>query len=306
MRGDPEVSVVVPVFNAAATLRPLVSGIDDAMNALGVTHEIVLVDDGSTDDSWAIIQSLGREHSHVRGCRLARNAGQQAATYCGLLEARGAWVITMDDDLQTPPGEIRALWACAQSTGADVVFGVSGRRRHGLGHRLGTWVLRQMLRRVAPDYPDGSSFRLIRAGILSALPTRPGPWILVDAVLAWHTTAVATVAVAHEPRTTGRSGYSMVALVSIACTLLFAYSRVPLRMMTALGLLAATTSFGLGIFYVVRRLTVGAQLGFSALIVTITFSSGVILLCLGILGEYISRIHTMGSGEPAYVVKART
>ena len=306
MQPSHDVSVVVPVFNGAGTLRALFSAIQEEMRSLNLSADVIFVDDGSTDESWRVVLDLNAQHgSQVRGLRLARNCGQQAATYCGLLEADGNWVLTIDDDLQTHPREIRKLWAHAQATQSDVVYGVYTALRHGLVHRLGTRVFRMLLRRVAPTFPDGSSFRLIRADVVRSMPRMPGPWVLVDAVLARHTSDFTSVVVEHAPRESGRSGYTFPMLFAMACTLLFTYSRVPLRLMTALGLLSAVGSFALGLYYLFQKITVGAQIGFSALIVTIAFSSGVILLSLGILGEYISRIHAIGSGEAAFTIKAR-
>lgn len=300
-----DISVVVPVYNGAATLPKLFHGIQDVMASANLMFEVILVDDGSRDDSWRVISELKKLYGDVvRGFRLARNSGQQAATYCGLLESRGQWAVTIDDDLQTHPREIAKLWAHAQATQSDIVYGVYATLRHGMMHRIGTRLFRMLLRRVAPGFPDGSSFRLIRSEVLRSLAAHPRPWILVDPVLAWQTSDIASVIVEHGPGGTGRSRYSFFKLVAIACTLLITYSNVPLRMMTAIGLLSAVVSLGLGLYYLIQKLTVGAQLGFSALIVTATFSSGLILLSLGILGEYISRIHTMGSGEPAFTVKA--
>lgn len=305
MNARPEISIVVPVFNGASLLRTLFSGIQDVMASLKRQFEVLFVDDGSTDESWRLILELKNEHGDlVRGVRLACNSGQQAATYCGLLQARGDWVVTLDDDLQPHPREIVKLWDCAQSGHADVIYGVYATLRHGLLHRMGTRLFRMLLRRVSPTYPDGSSFRLIRGEVLQSLPANPGPWIFVDPVLAWRTPEVTTVVVEHGRREAGRSAYSLPAFMALAWTVLIAYSTLPLRLMTGIGILSATISFGLGLYYLVKKLTVGAQVGFSAMIVTTTFSSGLILLSLGILGEYIRRIHSMGMGEPAFTIKS--
>ena len=305
MPGSPDITVVIPVFNGASTLRALFSGIQDVTTSMSLSAEVVFVDDGSTDHSWRIVRELKTEHPDlVHGFRLARNSGQQAATYCGLLEAHGEWVVTIDDDLQPHPREIRRLWDHVQSNPADVIYGVHATSPHALMRRLGRRLFRTLLRRVAPHFPGSSSFRLIRSEIVRSIPRHLGPWVLIDAVLAWQTSDMSSVSVdAGGER--GRSGYTLSALVAVACALLFTYSTIPLRLMTGVGLLSAIVSFGLGVYFLIQKLTMGAQIGFSALIVTTTFSSGVILLSLGILGEYISRIHMMASREPAFTIKAR-
>jgi polyisoprenyl-phosphate glycosyltransferase len=291
MRSNPELSIVVPVFNGAGRLRVLYSELQDITGAMALDTEVIFVDDASTDESWRIIRDLKTEQpDRVHGFRLARNSGQQAATYCGLLEARGAWVITIDDDLQPHPREIRQMWEHAQSTRADVVYGVAAASPHGITRRLGRAAFRMLLRRIAPQFPGHSSFRLIRSEI--------------DAALAWQTSEMSSVVIDAGSFTGGRSGYAFSSLAAIAWALLFTYTTIPLRLMTASGLVSAIVSFALGTYFLVQRLTYGAQIGFSALIVTITFSSGLILLSLGILGEYISRIHVMASREPAFTIKA--
>ncbi len=304
MEDKPEISVVVPVFNSARMLPELFSGIREVMASMKMQFEVLFVDDSNSDESWSAILILKEQHgSPIRGFRLARNSGQQAATYCGLLQSRGHWVVTLDDDFQPHPREIIKLWQNAQEQCSDVVYGVYAKLQHRLLYRIGSRLFRILLRRVAPAFPDGSSFRLIRAEILRTLAARPGPWVLVDPVLAWQTSHITTVTVEHSGRRSGRSGYSFVKLVAMAWTLLVTYSKLPLRLMTVFGFLSSIVSFGLGLYYLLRKITVGAQMGFSALIVTTTFASGLILLSLGILGEYISRIHTMGSGEPAFTIK---
>lgn len=305
MEDKPDISVVVPVFQSAGTLPEVFSAIQDVMKILHLRFEAVFVDDSSHDDSWNVIVGLKKQHgSLVRGFRLARNSGQQAATYCGLLQSHGDWVVTLDDDMQPHPREIIKLWQYALEHQPDIVYGVYARLRHGLVHRAGSRIFRVLLHRMAPSFPDGSSFRLIRSEILRSLNPSPGPWVLVDPVLAWGTLHIQTVTVEHSPRRSGRSGYSALMLFTAAWTLLITYSKLPLRLITVLGFLSSLVSFALGIYFLVRKLTVGAQMGFSALIVTTTFSSGLILFSLGILGEYISQIHTMGSGEPAFTIKA--
>jgi len=271
---------------------------------MNLVCEFVFVDDGSIDQSWQVIRELKAEHSDcVRGFRLVRNSGQQAATVCGLERARGTWVLTLDDDLQSLPEEIPKLWEKANSQQIDVVFGVYSVLKHRFLHRLGSRIFRFLLRNVAPNMPAGSSFRLIKGEILQKFPQRSGPWVFVDPVLAWLTSDIATVDVQHAERRDGRSGYSFFKLVRMALTVLVIYTAMPLQMMIWFGLFSALVSFCLGLYYLILRLTANVPVGFSALIVTMTFAFGVILLSLGVLGLYISKIYVMGTGQPGFVIK---
>jgi len=295
--------VIVPVYNGAATLPPLCLGIRKAMEALSLSFEILLVDDGSTDRSWETIDSLhAGSPCDLKGYRLARNGGQQAATLCGLLRARGEFIITIDDDLQTPPEEIAVLWQAARDTQADVVYGVCPALKHNPVYNLSSRLFRRVFRLISGGYPDGSSFRLIRASTVRMMEITP--WVFIDAALSWVTENIVTVKVRHEKRRSGRSGYSPVKIANLALTLVIVYSTLPLRLMIWAGLGTSLVSFSLGLFFLYRKLTVGAQVGFSALIVTLTLTSGVILLGLGILGEYISRIYAIQTGRRPFTVKS--
>jgi glycosyltransferase involved in cell wall biosynthesis len=300
----PDISVVVPVFNSETRLKELFTRTCAVITSMNLDFEFVFVDDGSIDSSWRVVQELNAEFpERVRGFRLARNSGQQAATVCGLERARGTWVVTLDDDLQSLPEEIPTLWEKAKHQQADVVYGVYPEPKHHFMHRVGSRAFHILLRNVAANVPAGSSFRLIKGEILQMLPQRTGPWLFVDPMLAWLTSDMTTINVQHAERKDGRSGYSFFKLVHIALTVLVTYSALPLQLMIWFGLIAALISFGLGIYYLILRLTANVAVGFSALIVTMTFAFGVILLSMGVLGLYISRIYIAGTGQPAFIVK---
>lgn len=305
MKSKPDISIVVPVYNSAPTLHELAERIDAVARKMNWEWELLLIDDGSSDPSWTVILELKKKYPEVlKGYKLACNCGQQIATLCGLRHAVGHWAVTLDDDLQCMPEEIPHLLLTAQRMQADLVYGTFAVRRRGPLYNIATRLFRIVLRQVAPRYPDGSSFRLISGAIVQALPPVPGPMVFVDPMLGWLTSQIATVQVQHNMRKSGQSNYSFLKLINLALSVLIIHSTIPLRLMIWAGFFSALVSFGLGIYFFVRKLTVGAELGFSALIVTMTFAFGIILICLGILGEYISRIYTMGTGRPVFTVKA--
>lgn len=305
VRKNPNISVVVPVFNSESTLKELFARTHAVMSALKLDFEMIFVDDGSMDDSWKIIGALKADYAEcIRGFKLAKNSGQQAATICGLQHARGDWVLTLDDDLQSPPEEIPTLWYFAQKQQPDVVYGVCSFPRHYPLHNLGSRFFRLLVREVAPEVSASSPFRLIKAELLESLRGRLGTWVFVDPALASLTSDIATVAVRHEERRNGKSGYSLSTLVQLAITVVVIHGTLPLQMMIWFGLLSALGSFCIGIYYLILRLTSSTPVGFSALIVTMTFGFGLILLSLGILGVYVSRIYVMGTGQSGFRVKA--
>jgi polyisoprenyl-phosphate glycosyltransferase len=301
---EPDLSIVVPVYNGAGTLHELSLRSSAVMKSMGLRFEFIFVEDGSGDRSWEVIRELKETYGEqVVGIGLARNCGQQAATLCGLTHASGTWVLTLDDDLQTLPEEIPRLWEETVRTRADVVYGTYASLNHGVMHNLGSRCFRILFSRLAPNYPGESSFRLIRGEILKSLPPQPGPWVLVDPMLGWLSANIVTVPVKHGKREGGRSRYSLFKLVGLAVSLIILYSPVPLRLMIWGGLISSLVSFGIGAMFLYQKLTVGSQVGFSALIVTMAFGFSLILFSLGILGEYISRIYAMGTGRPAFTVK---
>jgi polyisoprenyl-phosphate glycosyltransferase len=300
----PDISVVVPVLNSQATLKDLFARTSSVLSGLKLDFEVIFVDDGSVDASWKTIHELKCSSADkVRAVKLARNSGQQAATVCGLQQARGRWVLTLDDDLQFPPEEIPKLWTLAQTEPIDVVYGICPAQKHDLLHRIGSPLFRLLVRRMAPNVPSASSFRLIRREILDSFHYRLGAWIFLDPALAWFTSDVATVAVRHDQRRNGRSGYSLPQLAHMAITILVIHSTLPLQLMIWFGLLSAVISFCIGLYYLIVRLTSNVPPGFSALIVMMTFAFGVILLSLGVLGIYVARIYNMNTGQPSFTIR---
>jgi len=300
----PDISVVVPILNSEATLKDLFARTSAVLSDMDLDFEIIFVDDGSVDGSWKIIHELKISSAgRVRGLKLARNSGQQAATVCGLQQARGHWVLTLDDDLQSPPEEIPKLWNLAHAEQLDVVYGICPAKNHDFLHRLGNSLFRLLVRKMAPNVPSASSFRLIRREILDSFHYRLGAWIFLDPALAWFTSDVGTVVVRHDKRQNGRSGYSLAKLAHMAITILVIYSTLPLQLMIWFGLISAVVSFCIGIYYLIIKLTSKVPPGFSALIVMMTFAFGVVLLSLGVLGIYISKIYNMNTGQPSFTIR---
>jgi len=301
-----DIAVVIPVYNSAKTLEELFVRTKDSLEAMNLDFEVIFVDDNSQDDSWKVIQKLkSTNKNHVKGFQLAQNSGQQAATFCGLQQANSLWVVTMDDDLQYPPEEILRLWDAAHKLNSDIIYGVAMVDRQNLARRFGAKCFRLLTKNIAPGFPNSSSFRLIKREILENLPKHLWQWSYVDPVLVWLTSNRATVTISQLPRQSGKSGYSLLKLTAIAGSILIIYSTLLLRIMVVLGFITATISLVLGVYFIIQKLTVGAEMGFSAIIVTISFASGVILICLGILGIYLSKIYRMSSGQPAFLIKRK-
>lgn len=297
------VSVVVPVYNGTATLAELVRQLDEALS--DHPHEILLVNDGSSDGSWEQIEELARLHEHVRGIDLLRNYGQHNALLAGVRAARFPVVVTLDDDLQNPPAEIPKLLA-ALAEGNDVVYGSADDPQHGFARNLATRLAKLALRPAIGSEiaRHASAFRAFRTDLRDAFADFRGPDVSLDVLLSWGTKRFGAVPVAHHRRAGGRSNYTFGKLAGHALTVLTGFSTRPLRIASLVGL--SFTLFGLAVLVLVlvRYFVEGDQVpGFPFLASLVAILSGVQLLTLGVIGEYLARVHLRVLDRPPYAIR---
>jgi undecaprenyl-phosphate 4-deoxy-4-formamido-L-arabinose transferase len=302
--GTRAISAVVPVFNGASTLEPLVRRLEAALE--GYELEILLVNDGSGDSSWERILELSRENPRVRGLDLARNYGQHNAVLAGVRAARNPVVVTLDDDLQNPPEEIPKLLAKLDE-GADVVYGQPVQRQHGFWRNFGTRLTRSALRgAVGIELADKvSAFRAFRTSLRDAFADFQGPYVTLDVLLTWGTGRFEAIPVAHDERTEGQSAYTFRKLAGQALTMLTGFSIRPLRIATLVGLTTIVFGIGILVYVVVRYIIEGfaSVPGFPFLASAIAIFSGAQLLALGVIGEYLARMHIRLMDRPTYAVR---
>jgi len=304
----PGLSIVVPAFRSPGTLRQLVDEVREHVAPLVETLEFVIVDDGSGDGTWASIQELAAEHSCVRGLTLLRNYGQHNALLAGIREARQPLVVTMDDDLQNRPDQVPRLLA-ALTDDIDLVYADPHELPHGVFRNIASRTAkRAMSVALGPDvHPKSGAFRLFRRVLVDAGTSVHDPFLSIDVLLSWATDRVAVVAVPFAQRQRGSSAYTLRRLVRHALNMVTGYSTRPLRWVSLFGIVCATFGFMLLAYVVVRYIVDPTNVaGFTFLAATVTFFSGVQLLSLGVIGEYIGRMHFRSMGRPTYVVRART
>ena len=304
----PGYSVIIPVYFAADTLQDLAAQLIPALDALGRSYEILMVNDGSKDHSWEIIQSLSLDNSNIIGINLMRNYGQHNALLCGIRQARYDVTITMDDDLQHKPESINLLLAKLDE-GYDVVYGSPQQEQHGFFRDIASVLTKIALTTImnAKSARHVSAFRAFRTRIRAAFESYRGPTVSIDVLLTWGAERIGYVEVEHVARTTGVSHYNFRKLVNHALNLMTGFSTLPLRLATGIGFL--TLLFGIGILlYVIIRYLVygGAVAGFSFLASIISIFAGAQLFALGILGEYLARMHFRLMDKPSYIVLARS
>lgn len=304
MSPNEDVSIIVPVYNGEQTLPELAERLQAVLSDHCRQFELVLVNDGSPDGSWTTICRLAEEHVWVRGINLARNYGQHNALLCGIRAARFDLLVTMDDDLQNPPEEIPKLLQKLDE-GYDVVYGVPQKEQHGLLRDLASQITKLALRSAmgAEVARHVSAFRAFRKRICVAFMHFQGSFVSLDVLLTWGTTRFASVRVQHSPRSKGVSGYSVGKLIRHASNMITGFSVIPLQVASLVGF--GFTLFGiLVLIWVLGRYFVhgGSIPGFPFLASTIAVFSGAQLFALGVIGEYLARIHFRTMERPTYAV----
>ena len=299
-------SIVVPVYNSEHSLPELISVLAETLPTLAERYEVLLINDGSRDRSWAIIEALARDTPWVRGFDLMRNYGQHNALLCGIRAARYELIATLDDDLQHPPAELRRLLD-KLNEGYDVVYGTPQKQQHGFWRDLASEMTKLALQSsMGVDVARNvSAFRLFRAPLREGFVNYRGSFISIDVLLTWSTTRFAALPVRHDERKFGASNYNFRKLVTHALNMITGFSVLPLQLASLIGF--AFTLFGFLVFvYVVGRYLIqgGIVPGFPFLASIIAVFSGAQLFALGIMGEYLARMHFRLMDRPTYLVRS--
>lgn len=299
-----EYSIIVPVFNSEQSLPELTERVHKVCSSLGKPFEIIFVDDSSVDASWEILKSIKATYPEAVKCiRLAENYGQHNATVCGFRNSSGKLIITIDDDLQHPPEEIPKLISEMERTNLDVIYGIS-KNQHPFIRKLGSNILKHYSERFNQGYGNWSSFRLIRSEIIQKISGQTQYSIFIDQLLYWHTAKVSYVKVEHNARKYGRSTYSNRKIALLSSNLILFYTSLPLKFMTYFGVLLSIGSFSLAVFFAIRKIFFNVSVeGFTALIVTLLFTASAMLVCFGIIGEYLSRIYSVMNQRPPFLIR---
>ncbi len=299
------ISVVVPVYNSAAILPDLVKRLEPVLSATGTPFELILVNDGSRDESWQVIGQLAARHPWVRGLCMMRNYGQHNALLAGIRDACFEITITMDDDLQHPPEELPRLLA-KFAEGFDVVYAPPEQEQHGLLRDMASIITKLALQSAmgAQTARMVSAWRVFRTQIRDAFAAYHSPFVSMDVMLTWGTTRFAALRLRHDPRMVGKSNYTIPKLIRHAVNMMTGFSVLPLQLASVTGF--AFTGFGLLVLVYVlgRYLIEGTSVaGFPFLASIVAIFSGAQLFALGIIGEYLARMHFRSMDKPPYVVR---
>ncbi len=304
MMNECDFSVVVPVYNSVDSLGVLFGEVNSLMAELNASYEVIFVQDGGNDASWEALLAIKKAApSQVKIVKLSRNFGQNGATLCGLDEAIGAKVITIDDDLQTRPEEIKKLIARQTETGADVIYGVAPEAKTSWLRRKGGNFFKRVFNKNQGGSSIGSSFRLIEKHIVDSLKFHSQDHLFINQVINWYTLNIEFVEVEHNERQEGTSGYSFFKLAGISFRLILYYSSIPLKIMVFFCLITAVAIVGMTIYYLYYQFDRGAEV--DLFMISVLAAMAIIAASIAVFGVYINRIYSARVKKPNYSVKVK-
>ncbi len=299
------ISIVVPVYNSEKSLPLLVERVNELFQGDAQGLEMILVNDGSRDGSWDVVRALTASNSWIRGINLMRNCGQHNALLCGIRAARFEVIVTMDDDLQNPPEEIPKLLE-ELGEGFDVVYGRPGKETHGLLRDFASQITKIALQKAMGSQTARhvSAFRAFRTHLRGAFSHYQGVYVSIDVLLTWATTRFSSVVVRNDRRAIGVSNYTVRKLMVHALNMLTGFSTLPLEIASVIGFVFMLFGASALVWVLARWLILGSVVpGFAFLASTITIFSGVQMFALGVMGEYLARMHTRLTDQPSYVIR---
>lgn len=298
-------SVVIPVYNSANIVAETIAQVREFFLSRSLRFEIVLVNDGSKDDSWGVIAGMACRYSEVTAINLLKNYGQHHANLCGFRHAKGNYVITMDDDLQNPPEEIAKLIQTSKE-GYDLIIGRFETKQHSFVRRIGSQFVGWLNRKVFDVRDDLvlTNFRIIRRDVVDRICLDKSFAPYIPGLALKYSSHRCNVLVRHLPRAEGKSNYTWRKILRLVATILFNHSSIPLRYGAAFGFLVAGGSFLLSLYFLLEAVINGTNApGWASLVVLLSFFNGVLILLLSVIGEYLIRILREINTQCSYEVK---
>ena len=305
-RESVEFSVIVPVYNSEESLRELFLRTRETFKKMNRSFEVVFIEDSGFDNSWQVLLELKKEFpQYVTAIQLAKNFGQHNAIFCGLNFVQGQFVITLDDDLQIPPEEIEKLILKQEESKADLVYGDLIKKQHSYIRNKGSEIMKNSSKKIDDQAPGkGSSFKILTRNLADSVLNHGQNFIYIDEILLWYTKHIDFVMVEHEARKYQKSNYTLGKLFRLFFNVSVYYTKAPLKMITYGGIFLSIITFIVGVYFIIRKMYFNVPLGFTSIIVTILFSTSIILFSLGVIGEYLNRMFMVQNKKPAFSIKS--
>lgn len=304
-----QLSIIIPVYFGQNTIGELVDHLMGVLTSHFQYFEVVLINDGSRDNSHEVCIVLTEKYPHhLRYFELARNFGEHSAVMAGLNFSRGDSAVIIDDDFQNPPEEILKLYEKMKVTNADVVFGYYDKKKHSFIRNLGSWfndiVANLMLGKPKNLYL--CSFKLIHRRLIDELVSYRGPFPYIDGLILRSTCHFEKQLVSHSDRKIGKSNYTFRKLISLWSNVFVNFSLIPLRLSLFLGFLSSFFGILCAIYFIIEKIQEPhLPVGWASTIVSILFIGGIQLIVVGVVGEYVGRVYLSNTGTPQFVVRSR-
>lgn len=299
-------SILIPVYNSANCLQRTVTAVVNAMEKIHTDYEIVLVDDGSRDNSWEVVKQLKNTHGYIKGIRLSKNYGQHNAILCALNNCSGDIIITMDDDLEQNPDDVAVLYKKLVDEDHELVYGMPSNQKKNLFREFFTYLYKISSRLENKDAGKGSSFRIFKRSLKDKLIEHTGALFFIDEIALWYTDKIGYADVKYAKSGRSSSGYNSFSLFNLSLRVLSLSSTMPLRIVRLTGFFIFGFSIILGLIFIIRKLFIHVPTGYTSLMVAILFGTGVITASLGVIGEYLGNLIALSNNKPSYSIKEKT
>jgi glycosyltransferase involved in cell wall biosynthesis len=302
---ETDYSIIIPVYNSEDIVQETVERTVKFFEAYEFSFEIILINDGSKDNSWEKIKSIAEGNSQVIAINLLKNYGQHSAILCGIHHSKGKYLITLDDDLQNPPEEIINLIRKINE-GYDLVFAKFKEKKHSAFRKKGSKLINYFNRKIFNKPKDIvlTNFRIFTRDVANRVLSYKTFYPYIPGLLLMFSSSIANVETEHQARKVGSSNYSLFKILKLVARLLFNYSSFPLKVMTYIGVSVSLVSFLIGIYFILKKLIDGVAVeGWTTLIVLLSFFNGFLIIMVGIMGEYLARVLNQVSSTRAYETK---
>ncbi len=286
-----ELDIVIPLFKSRSNIVLLVERLEEWRKTIDFSFQVIFVVDGCPEKSFEQIQETIKDiRFEAQILNLAKNYGQQTATAIGFSACTAPYIATIDDDLQHDPFQLNVLFETLKNQNADLVYGIYKKKKHSIFRNAGSQLLKRLIYSKTKDFSMVTSFRIMKSSTCSKFKNGIAPILFVDEHLIEAAQKTTTCVVEHSARSIGKSSYSNWKLFKLATEILLFHSSFPLKMIIRFGFTMSFIFFVVGCYFIWQKLANNVQLGFTSIIVAIFFSAGMILLSLGIIGEYIRKI----------------
>jgi glycosyltransferase involved in cell wall biosynthesis len=307
MDKKPEISIVIPCYNSEKSLTELNKRLIQSLSNMNINYEIIYINDCSKDNTLNVLKKLSEQSPQIKVIDLMFNIGQFRALYCGLETAKGEFIVTMDDDLQHPPKEIKKLYNRIKNDETiDAVFGKYITKEHSTVRNLGSSFIKFINEKVynKPKHLTMSAFRIMRKNLVCTIIEHRTISPVIGAIILKSTDRIVNVEVMHEKRKYGKSNYNLFKLFKATLDNVLNFSSLPLQTISLIGIAVSFLSFFFSLFYLIRYFftDVGVP-GWTSLMVLLNFYAGLILISLGLIGEYLIRILMEVNGTPKYKIR---